>query len=125
MHGYAIMHGNTYDLIISYAGYIASLIIDYLTYTQMAMGDGSSPVERLVAHLSRSSGNLKDLRNKLGLPLGVDTNLVLTPLCWYVYVHSRRQCGLECYILPDRSNYIQPGTCTGSKERVHGRAHLR
>ena len=50
----------------------------------MAMADDvSSSVERLVAQLSRSNGSMKDLRIKLGLPPGLDRNLVLTQLSWY------------------------------------------
>ena len=45
--------------------------------------DVSSSVERLVAQLSRSNGSMKDLRTKLGLPPGLDRNLVLTQLSWY------------------------------------------
>ena len=46
----------------------------------MAMADGSSPIDRLVAQLSRNSGSLRTLRNKVGLNPAVDANLVVTPL---------------------------------------------
>ena len=61
----------------------------------MAMADGSSPVDRLVAQLSRSSRNLKSLRTKLGFPPATDTNLVLTPLSRYVATHQERILGMD------------------------------